>query len=172
MMTQKQNPTAKMILSTIMVILLATSMIVFVILPAVKKIQMLRMDIQSTEQTSEDQYKKIKLLKKSISELDTIREKVKPLEQTVINKDEAIKLIQDLENLAQEKNVAQTLNIQDGPNKNFILNFSVRGSFYDCLQYLYALEHLSFYIVIDSISWTKIDEQNVSLAFSASVFTK
>ncbi|OGH85888.1 MAG: hypothetical protein A2493_02470 [Candidatus Magasanikbacteria bacterium RIFOXYC12_FULL_33_11] len=172
MANKKKSPTIQLIISTLVVVFLATIIVILVILPAIKQIKNLKDDIQNIEQKSEDQYKKIKLLKKSIAELDTIKEKINPIRQSIIEKNEAINLIQELEDLAIEKKVTQTLTIQEGAEKSFILNFSIRGTFYDCLQYLYTLEQLPFYLIIDSLSWTKTAEQTVSLSFSASVFTK
>lgn len=169
---KNKNPILKILVSSLIIILLGATIIVFVILPTVKYIKNLKIDIQKIEQDSEDQYQKIKLLKKSIAELETVKENSKKLEQGMINKDDTIKLIQELEDLAIEKKVIQNLNIQEGPENSFVFSFSVRGTFYDTLQYLHSLEQLPFYVIINSVNWSKVDDQNVVLSFNASIFTK
>jgi Tfp pilus assembly protein PilO len=169
---KKKNPILKTILSTLAILLLSTAIIIFIIYPAVNYIKKLKIEIQKIEQDSEDQYQKIKLLKKSVAELDTIKEKSKLLEQSLVNKDDAIKLIKELEELAISKNVEQSLNIKEGINDSFVFGLAVRGTFYETLQYLHSLEHLPFYVAIDSLNWTKVDQQNVLISFNATVFVK
>ncbi len=169
---KKKNPTLKLFASSFIIILISTAIVVFIILPTVNYIKNLKNDIQKIEQESSDQYQKIKLLKKSIAELPTVREKAKLFEQSMIDKNDAVKLIQELEDLAISKGVTQSLNIKDGKDDSFILDFRINGSFFETLQYLHALEHLPFYVIIDSVNWNKINSEEVSISFSATIFTK
>ena len=107
-----------------------------------------------------------------LDELKKLKEKSEKLKTSMINRDDAIKIIQELENLAIEKKLSQNLTINEGALDSFIFNFNIRGNFYDTLSYLDALQHLPYYVIIDAINWTKVDENTVSLVFKATIFTK
>ncbi|MFA7314664.1 MAG: hypothetical protein WC025_01905 [Candidatus Magasanikbacteria bacterium] len=171
---KKKNPIYKIIFSTLGIIVIAIIITITIILPSITYIKNLKIDIQSTEKTLTDQYEKIRLLKKSISELDTITENTKSLEQSLINKndDATVKLIQELENLATSQSIEQTLSLGPVQEKNFTIFFKTKANFYKTLQYLNSLEHLPIYLTIDNLSWTKIDSENVSLSFEATIYTK
>ena len=169
---KKQNPISKTIFSTIGIILITSTIGFVIILPSINYIKNIKKEIQTIEKESADQYQKIKLMKKSIAELDTVREKSKLIEQALVDKNDAVKIIQELEDLAIDKKIEQSLSINSGTDNSFVFSFKTKSNFSNTIQYLNSLEHLPFYMIIDNLSWTKVDKENVSLTFQATVFAK
>ena len=169
---KKKNPVYKIISSTLGIILLAILITTIIIIPSINYIKNIKQDIQTIEKESANQYDKIRLLKKSIAELDTINKNTTALEQSLINKDDAINLIKEFEDMATAQHIEQNLTIASGQNDSILFTFKTKASFYSTLQYLNSLEHLPFYITMDNLNWTKVDATNVSLSFEATIFTK
>ncbi|OIO19845.1 MAG: hypothetical protein AUJ23_01405 [Candidatus Magasanikbacteria bacterium CG1_02_32_51] len=173
-MKKKNNPIYKIIFSIIGIILFILLVVLYIILPSINYIQNIKKDIQTTEQYTADQLEKMRLLTKSLAQLDTITENTKLLEQSLITKndDATIKLIQELEDLASSQNIEQTLSINPEQDNNFVISFKIKTSFDKTLQYLNSLERLPIYLTINNLNWTKVDSENVSLIFEAIIYTK
>lgn len=169
---KERNPVYKIILSTIGLVILAIVMTIYIILPSTNYIKNIKNDIQQSEKNSTEQLDKIKKLKKSIAELDTVQKNIKPLEESMVDKNDTLELIKKFEDLASSQNIEQTTQITLEKEDSLTFSFKTKASFYKTLQYLNSLEHLPFYIQINNLSWSRIDDINVSLGFQVIIFLK
>lgn len=169
---KERNPVYKIILSTIGLVLVVILMAVYIILPSINYIKNIKNDIQQSEKNSAEQLDKVKKLKKSIAELDTVKKNIQPLEESIIDKNNTLELIKKIEDLATSQNIEQTTQITSEKDDKLTFSFKTKASFYKTLQYLNSLEHLPFYALINNLNWTRVDDSNVSLSFEAVIFLK
>lgn len=105
-------------------------------------------------------------------ESEQIKQEVKKYSQAWVKPGDELKIITELENLAHNHNIEQTLHISfvdekkdkkssdkktayNAMEKYYQLSFLNTGSFPDQVEYLKALEELPYYIIIDSLHWQK-----------------
>ncbi|MFA7245070.1 MAG: hypothetical protein WC070_02700 [Candidatus Magasanikbacteria bacterium] len=168
-----KNHLTKKILSTLFILAVSLAITVTIIIPTIKYINEIKIRIDETRQQSTAEYEKVRALKKSLVEISAIKQKMPELEKSFVKKEDSLNLIQELEDLAINKNVTQNLTLTpQSTANNFIFAFALSGSFENLLQYLHELESREYYIMIDSLNWNKIDENNVSLNFNGYIKIK
>lgn len=155
-----------------------------IIRPTIKNILTLRNDIYKIQQELEQRHDRALKTKRSLQELETIKkENVKFIVFTVQRGDE-LKIITELENLAQKNNIEQNLDLafidekekkaeEKSPNTKvkthalpqyFKFSFLNNGFFLDHVNYLRDLEKLPYYLIINNLNWekSKTSQNNVA----------
>jgi len=140
-----------------------------IILPSVRYINTMKQEIEHTEAQLEEQYQKIKLLKRSINEIEEIKQNTKKFYSITMGKGNELQLIEQLEQLATTHHVAQNLGVSYNDNI-YTFSFKINGEFTDVMNYLQSLEQFPYYINISAIGLNKSGE-NVSLSFSGDVYS-
>ncbi|MFA6427250.1 MAG: hypothetical protein WCW16_02270 [Candidatus Magasanikbacteria bacterium] len=161
-----------------------------IIYPTTRHIVVTRKSIEKTESQLEEQYQKAKLLRRSIVELDTIKQKMSQLNKITLNKGDELVTIREFEQLAARHSLKQKLdvvyndgkNIDSKPKKekvikrpHYIFSFSLEGSYKNLMSYIQDLERTPYYIIIEQLSWTrpsKSEQQTVILEFDGRVYSK
>lgn len=138
-----------------------------VVLPTVRRIQGIGKEIYETEKFLETEYLRARELKKSIVNIEEVARTARIFERAVIKKGEGLRVITELEALAEAHRVEQSLDVQftaadQKPGKQrelnlpyFTFSFVNRGAFPDMVQHLIALERLPYYVFIDTLSWER-----------------
>ncbi len=156
-----------------------------VITPSIRYITSIRHQIETTEAQLEEQYQKIRLLKKSINELNTIKKEIAPFEHIMVEKGQELRVIRELEQTALANNIKQDLGVsftEKAPGIKhgyYTFSFKCQGEYQDLMNHLYALEQLPYYVIIDALEFGKqtdtrgnaLDTGDVVLKFSAKIFS-
>lgn len=159
---------------------------VFIIVPSIKHILNLHDDIANTQKMLEERYVKFQKLKKSAVQLKDIKQTVEDYAQSTISTADQLKIITEIEKLATENHIDQSLNVElittpknnaepnpeEGPNittektkkrsfsNYYHFSFLNNGLFSDQIKYLRALEKLPYYVIIDNWQWEKRKNEN------------
>ena len=165
----------------------STLIILLIVWPSVKHILLLQGDIHSTQVNLEEQYLRTKHLRRSMKELGATIAQTKKFASATLLRGEELRLITELEAIAETHHVASTLDvefsdpktgesrgkgdIQDPHYRIAVLN---QASFEDHLRYLDAIEALPYYLNIDRLEWNAARERDatglVTLRFEGIVF--
>ncbi len=153
-----------------------------IINPTIQKIQHLENSISNDENSINGNITKIQLLQKSITRLKDVTEQMQNMNQVTINKNAELNLITNLEKLAKNNNVAQHLDltiVDVASQKNIPANkrmpydkftFHISGTFQQLITYIYTLQHQSFYILIDEITWSSNKKGIINASFNGRVY--
>lgn len=162
-------------------IIIALSFVIgfLVIMPAVKHIRQLQNEINSTQQFLEDQYEKTQKMRRSTHNLAEIVNQVEKFKDISATEGPELEVITQLENIASEHNVDQTLKAtyQEKSNiasvkaslpvllrdKNYyIFSFYGEGKYEDLMEYLKAIEELPYYFSINSVQLSVKSDSDIS----------
>ncbi|MBI2436306.1 MAG: hypothetical protein HYV41_00990 [Candidatus Magasanikbacteria bacterium] len=163
------------ILILISIIFVGILMIVLlVIIPSIRYIHAIKNTIELNESRMEEQYQKIRLLKKSISELSTIKHKVAIFDTVLIASGDELSAIRLIEKLAETYDVSQQFKLSGTENTDTLsFDLSVTGSYSHILNYLRGLETFPYYVSIEKMILTtppKEKTEQVTITFSATFF--
>lgn len=155
----KLNSKNKNITIVTIVLIFNAAAIYFFILPTIDKIKSLRNEILNIEIDSANKITQ----EKNSSDLNNKIRKIQPqldkINSIFINQNREIEFINALEDLAGKYNVSQKLNIDfNSPVKGETFSIvpvaiDANGSFNYIISYLSALEAMSYYINVDSVSF-------------------
>jgi len=164
-----------------------------IIWPTINHILTLHNDINTIQQELENRYEKTQKLKRSLQELDSIREVNNQINQIAINSGDELTVITQLEKIANENNIEQNtdLNFFDTEKEKasktdtkkmatpqyYKFSFLNNGYFEDHISYLKALEKLPYYMIIDNLNFEKRKGEDqtkdkITLRFDAIVYVK
>ncbi len=161
--------------------------IVFIILPTIKKITTLEQKIFETEKFLEVQYQRAKQLRQSIVRLDDLTATAAIYDRAVISEGEELRLITEFEALAEKEGVQQSFTIAyheaeknpKSPKLPFVIfSFTNQGGFGSHMRYIEALEKLPYYVFIDRMTWEKKQlprqetDETLALRFDAKIYIK
>lgn len=184
------NLKSKIQILIVLMLLLILGVSVFILAPRIKRINDLKQTVENSEDQIEKNYQRTKVLRKSITELDNMAQKVEKFEEMLITKGDELRVITMLENVAEKNNIIQELSVSfvadtqleldsDGrknklnrPYHNFM--FANEGRFEDLIHYLWEVEQLPFYLVIDKLSWRQKGKDSgdmVVLSFIGRVYS-
>lgn len=166
----------KIILFTGLIFVAIIAVIGLIIVPSVRYINTIKQTIELTESRMEQQYQRIRLLKKSISELTKIRQHINQFEHISIESGDELSVIRSIEQLAQTHNVNQQFKLSSNdPQANLSFDFNVSGSYLNLLHYIRGLETFPQYVSIEKMTLSKSAKektQYATLSFSATIFRK
>lgn len=161
------------------------AIVALIIIPSIRYIQNIKHDIEFTEAQLEENYQKMKLLKKSFQEVYSIKEETNKFNYITVKKGEELNIIRELERLAELHHISQTISVSlnekpvqtddktDATKKrpHYIFSFKNEGTFKDHLAYLEALEHLPYYILIDGMNFVAAPKSGrVNLTFTGIIY--
>ncbi|PIR03694.1 MAG: hypothetical protein COV59_04455 [Candidatus Magasanikbacteria bacterium CG11_big_fil_rev_8_21_14_0_20_39_34] len=157
----------------------------FIIYPAAKNIFELKKNIEQTHDELEQEYTKTKHLKKSLQELDSVKEVTAQFTSSTIPVGSELPMITLFEQLAQRYDIDQNLSLgtQDTvryamaksniSDKYYVFSFLNHGTYKHHLQFLRELESMPFYVIIDKLQWSTHGSgptNDVTLRFDALVY--
>lgn len=144
-----------------------------VAVPAIRHILDLRMSIEETKASLQNDYDKTQQLRRSIKDLKKVAEEVKQYEKSIISVGKELDIITELENIASSHDIKQEINVSlvdpkqngkssQGGSKNlrephYLITFTSDGTTEQLLRYLQAIEALPYYVTIDRMDWTTSD---------------
>lgn len=180
----------RLLVITILIFFVIICVGFFVVLPSVKRTRELQKHVQQTQVSLEQDYQKTIQLRRSVRELDAVYKQAQTYAQTTINSGDELNVITELESLASRYGVEQTLHVTftdpkavpAGERKSlptklklpyYTFSFLNHGTFEQHMHFLEALEHLPYYLIIDSIQLEQRsgDTDRVTLRFDARVYT-
>ncbi len=185
-MAYKRMPLKHKIILLTLLILAGILFVAFlIIMPSVKYITTMRHNIEMTEAQIEEQYQKIRLLKKSINELDTIKENTEQFSYITIKKGEELRVIQELEHAALLYEINQDLGVaftqKDTYTKKSFYTFTFKnsGTFEQLVAHIQALERLPYYLIIENMQFSKpqdrqgnaTSDDKVTVSFSGIIYS-
>lgn len=150
----------------------ALSIGILIITPTIYKILSLRNDIGTIQQELENRYEKTQKLKRSLQELDNIKDVNNKFKTAIIQPGNELRVITELEKIAADNNIEQNTDlifvdttqdkkVKNADSKKYVLpqyyqfSFLNNGYFEDHINYLRALEKLPYYIIIDNLNFEK-----------------
>lgn len=175
----------KIVLITLLILGGVMLVVGAVITPSIRYITGIRHQIETTEAQLEEQYQKIRLLKKSINELERIKKDTQNFEYITVKKGQELRVIRELEQTALANNIKQDLGVEytekgQGVKQGYYtFTFKCQGSYQNLMGHLYALEQLPYYVIIDKIDLAKqtnnrgqaIDTSDIVMNFSAKIYS-
>ncbi len=154
--------TRKLILAIVFFVSITTIIIVFLIIPSLHSINETTIAMVTQVQNDNAEFERVRLLRKSLSEIKNIDEKLTHTDQVAIRRSEDDTLIELIELIAQNNHVDQKLSVsfkeygQTGPFSGYYLfSFSSKGTFNNILNYLAELESTPYYFIIRKITFEK-----------------
>ncbi|MFC1612945.1 hypothetical protein ACFL23_01300 [Patescibacteria group bacterium] len=145
------------------------AIIFFVILPTTKKIKDISKKIYDLRIDVEKKYVSGQNLRHTIKKFKEFKKSSLNLSNIYVEKNQELKFIESLENIALNNDLKQKINIkeaiisEDNPNigikniQTMNLNVSLEGDYTNILKFLYDIRKLSYCINIESIIITKFD---------------
>lgn len=171
---------------------------IFVIIPGVEYIINLRNDIKHTQAELDNSYNRAKQLRRSIQEIDNVKENIKKFKDVALPTNQELNIITEMENLAATHNIEQNMNINyidikknteaknkppnsptqiSGLHGYYQLSFLNNGNFVDHLKYLEAMEKKPYYVIINDLNFEKRRNDTststpVTLQFNAIIYAE
>ncbi len=149
----------------------------FVVLPAVRDILSLQMDITQTYSQLDQELQRTRRLRRSLSEFQIIKAGTKTFSSITIKPDQALKIIDEMETIAPSFGLNQTISVEIHDQKNpadYSFSFVNTGTLEQHLNFLKALELLPYYVMADHLSWSRVSgdtsEQLLTLRFTATIY--
>lgn len=162
-----KTPTKTIIITVILIIILVVTL-TFIFWPAIKEIKNISEKIYQERFELEKKYLAGQNLKKSVADYEKVKGHLEELETIFVKKEEELKFITSLENLAEKNQIEQKiiLNIQKEETKNLSktipIQLNLRGNYLNLLEYLRDLEVLNYYINLKNVSFIKSDSKSSS----------
>lgn len=188
----KLPPIQKKLVISLLIILLVLFLIsIFVIYPSIRKINNIKINVEKLETELEDKYNNARKLRRTMKELEEIKQNVQKYQTITIKKGDELSLITTLENIAKKNNIEQNLDVSffdytvDSKNPKgekpaldqyYEISFLNIGKYKDLLNYLGDLEELPQYLIIKNLTIEKKlkveDTNTVTLNFQARVYVE
>jgi hypothetical protein len=140
-------------------------MLFFAILPSVSNIKTIAAEINAEIEGLKIRSSEGQSIDKNISKLNEIK-KSEEIKNSFIIKDEEIGFIKELESVAKNLNLVQSIDIAQAmktdnkkdqvPEKEMPVTIKLKGDYPSLIQYLVFLERGSYYININSISFGRV----------------
>jgi Tfp pilus assembly protein PilO len=171
---KKLDYRGKIILIFSVLSVVAAIIIVFVVIPSMKKISKMKEEIEFQRADLEKKYFKIQRSKKTALNLVKTGEEMGKLNSVFINENRELEFITRLEELASKNSLAQEINLsgkdkaEEGKPRTASLYVRITGSYDNIINYLSGVESLEYYINISGLELTVDDEKGeYSLSFKA-----
>ncbi len=178
-MFRKLSLKQQFFLATGLLLLGCVGMLAMIIYPSVRHMRVIGTDIRDIQTELEQDYKETQAMRRTIRELDTVLEEIVLYEGMVMSIGDELAVITEIERLAKEHNLSQTLgaSFQSTADSDVRLpyyNFSIvlNGTFDNVYTYLQTIESRPYYVLINSINISKAGEDNVTLRFDARIYVQ
>jgi len=150
-----------------------------IIYPTVLRMRTIQTDIRTIQEELEQNYTETQAMRRTLRELDAVVSEVSTYNQVAMPVGDQLLVITELETLAKEHNLSQTLGAtyQATPDKTvglpyYNFSFVLSGTFKNVYMYLQALESQSYYVLINIITLSKTNEGNTTLRFDARIYVQ
>ncbi len=133
----------------------------FLLLPTIKDIKKLRVDIANTKIETNKALEKDRNIDNQADKLKTIENQIEKLDRVFISRGRELEFITTLEGIAYKNNIEQTFNLKDVPDlhiNNFVsipVLIKAKGYFNDIMNYLKDIESMAYYMDINDLSIDK-----------------
>ena len=153
---------------------------IFIIYPTIHAHSSVSDDIKVIQQELEIRYNDTQAMRRTLRELDSVNKEIETYKSFVIPHGEEVHIIEQLEMLAQEHALDQTLgaSFTDTPDSAvglpyYTFSFVLTGTFEDMFTYLQTLESQPYYIIIQGIDFRRGTEPGTaSLRFDARMYAR
>ncbi|TSC96079.1 MAG: Uncharacterized protein Athens101410_232 [Parcubacteria group bacterium Athens1014_10] len=152
----------KFFINLILMVIILSSILVFVTYPAIREIKSLSQEIYNYRLHLEKLYLKGQILKNIVEELKKVEPYIEKISKVLIGKNEELGFIVSLEKLADDNQLIQNLKIDpaqkiDSNNYKIMpVQIALQGDFTNLIKYLIELNKLDYYINIKNLSIQKI----------------
>lgn len=150
-----------------------------IIYPTIKNMFTVSTDIKALQQELESDYSETQAMRRTVRELENATQEVGRYEHMVMTVGDELGMIEQLETLAKEQGVTQTLNVafSNAPDQTvglpyYTFTFALTGEMPKLLSFISALESDSLYFIIDTMRFQKVSDGIVGLQFQARIFAK
>jgi len=165
----KLNLKKKIIISLVVFILIIACLIYFIVIPTIKDIKRMGVEIEIQRIDLEEKYQKGQSLRQLTETLEEIEPQLSKLNQVFINQNRELEFITTLEEVADYSNIMQKINLSDFQGidnqkyKKMPFQLFAQGSFINQMNYLTYLEALNYYI---NINFLELSPGSAQLASS------
>lgn len=150
-----------------------------IIYPSVRNMNTIGSSIREIQQELEDDYTETQAMRRTLRELETVHEEIAMYKSMAMPIGDELAVITELERLAEEHALAQTLGAtyQPTPDKEVGLpyyKFSIvlNGTFDNIFSYIQTVEARPYYVLINSIDLAKSGEDKATLRFDARIYVQ
>lgn len=173
----------KVVLGNFLVLFVIGGAIVY---PAARHIINLQKDIENYQADLENRYKKARHLRKSLQELDNVREMTFKYANTKFSLEEGLEFKQKIDRMAVQYDIEQNITVSTHENKAhplvdtnisdffFIFSFHNHGPLENQIAFLRALEIMNEFMIIDRVSFQQRGDENndVTMRFDGIVYAE
>ncbi|MFH1456872.1 MAG: type 4a pilus biogenesis protein PilO [Patescibacteria group bacterium] len=129
-----------------------------IVLPLINNIKQLSTDVFKERHKLEELYLKGQSLKRSTEEYRKIKNDISELENIFISENNELRLITDMETLAQKNNVTQEINIKennkDSDTEKMFIELNIAGQYSNIINYIQAVEKLDIYVNFNNLRFS------------------
>lgn len=176
-----KTPVEKKIIATVGILLgLVIIISAAVIWPTLQKIRAMNRDSENLLRYLETKYENAKNLRSSLNKAREIKEEVLSFEKRIFRKGDELKLITDLEDIANKNRLSlkiESSNIDNIVGQHVEMSLLVGGNYHNALRYLADLENSDYFININKIYFTPLFDkasgsagQNANLRVSITLY--
>lgn len=171
--------THKLIFTMLVFATFGIGIIVFLILPSLQSITETSQAISSHVQSENDEFERIRLLRRSLTEIGSIDTKLEKTTKISATKSEEEDLIEEIDTIAKRHGVDQVLSVsyhagEEGTEFSgyYLFSFNSAGLWENVRAYFAELESLPYYLNIKRVAiekTPKLGDEVVTISFSATL---
>lgn len=168
----------KILISILVIAVAIIAVCIFIIAPTVKQVADMSQKIEMQREQLEQQYKAGQLLKKSIADFEQIKPQREKISSIFIREGNELELITQLETIASQNGVIQTIHLdslnkkKQGIYSSLPIRVSVTGEFSNVMNYLQEFENLEYVYNAGEITITgpSKNTNEISLSLSGEIY--
>lgn len=148
----------KITINIVLLFVFISALIFYLIIPSISNINKMGVEIDALIKDLDNKYYKGQSIEKLDENLKKIEPELENLNKILVSESSEIKFITDLEEVADENNVAQQINFKKADEKNkekIPIQLTSQGDFLNQINYLEDLERLDYYINVSSLEFSR-----------------
>lgn len=171
--------THKLTITILIFIVCSIGIIFLVIVPSLRSITEVSNAMSKHVQSENDEFERIRLLRRSLTEIGTIKKSLDTVTSIAATKHEEEELIEEVEAIAYKHGVDQVLSVSYRAHTDtsefpgyYLFSFTAAGLLEQVRAYFAELEKLPFYLDIRRVTIEKspkLGENMVTISFSAAL---
>lgn len=171
--------THKLTFTILIFIICSVGIIFFLILPALHSITETSQAMSKHVQSENDEFERIRLLRRSLTEITSIQSKLEKITRLSASKTEEENLIEQIETIAKKYTIDQVLSVSYHANEEgaefpgyYLFSFTSAGLLENIHAYFAELETLPYYLNIKRVTIEKspkLGENIVTISFGATL---
>jgi hypothetical protein len=154
--------TQKLSITISLFIIAGAAIIFYLIIPAFSSIREATNAIVSQISSEEQELERLRLLRRSLTHIDTIESDLSDIAHISVSKAEEDTLIQHIEEIASTYSIEQSLSVSFNPDTTspdfsgyYLFSVAAKGTYENIRAYLHHLESIPYYLVIPKITIEK-----------------